>query len=100
MLGNPGQVNYSASKAGVIGMTKSAAKELASRNIRVNAIAPGFIESDMTVNLPDSVVENAKKNIPLKRFGRVDEIANVVGFLAQDDSSYITGQVIRVDGGM
>ena len=98
--GNPGQVNYSASKAGVIGLTKSAAKELASRNIRVNAIAPGFIKSDMTDVLPDIVKDGARDVIPMKRFGEPSEIAEAVAFLAGDKSSYITGQVIRVDGGM
>ena len=100
VMGNPGQVNYSASKAGVIGMTKSASKELASRNIRVNAVAPGFVESDMTDGLADAVKEEAKKHISLRRFGKPEEIANAVAFLAGDESSYITGQVICVDGGM
>ena len=100
VIGNPGQVNYSASKAGLIGMTKSAAKELATRNIRVNAIAPGFIESDMTDQLPDSVIEGARNIIAMKRFGKPEEIAGVAAFLASDASSYVTGQVIRVDGGM
>lgn len=100
VMGNPGQVNYSASKAGVIGMTKSAAKELSSRNIRVNAIAPGFIETDMTDALSETVIESAKEIIPMKRFGKPEEIANAVAFLAGDESTYITGQVIRVDGGM
>ncbi|MBE5958267.1 MAG: 3-oxoacyl-[acyl-carrier-protein] reductase [Lachnospiraceae bacterium] len=100
IMGNPGQVNYSASKAGIIGMTKSAAKELAARNIRVNAVAPGFVESNMTDKLPQSVKDEAGKHISLGRFGKPEEIANAVAFLAGDESSYITGQVISVDGGM
>ena len=98
--GNAGQANYSASKAGIIGFTKSLAKELSSRNILVNAIAPGFIESDMTNVLKDNVKEEITKNIPLKRVGKPEDVANVVKFLASSDSSYITGQVINVDGGM
>lgn len=98
--GNAGQTNYSASKAGVIGFTKSLAKEVASRNILVNAIAPGFIATDMTKVLSDSVKENINSQIPLKRMGTPNDIANVVKFLASEDSSYITGQVINVDGGM
>lgn len=98
--GNAGQVNYSASKAGIIGLTKSLAKELASRNILVNAIAPGFIETDMTSTLKDDVKTNILNSIPLKREGKPEEVANVVKFLASEDSSYITGQVISVDGGM
>lgn len=98
--GNTGQANYSASKAGIIGLTKSLAKELASRNILVNAIAPGFIETDMTSTLKDDVKTNILNSIPLKREGKPEEVANVVKFLASEDSSYITGQVISVDGGM
>lgn len=98
--GNPGQVNYAASKAGVIGITKTIAKELASRNILVNAIAPGFIESDMTAKLPEDIKENMKANIPLARFGSPKEIADLVVFLASDSCTYITGQVLSVDGGM
>ena len=98
--GNAGQTNYAASKAGIIGFTKSLAKEVASRNILVNAIAPGFIKTDMTEVLKDDIKDNIEKNIPLKRLGNVEDIANVVKFLASDDSSYITGQVINVDGGM
>lgn len=98
--GNAGQVNYSASKAGVIGMTKSAAKELASRNITVNAVAPGFIETDMTEVLSDKVKENMINEIPLKRAGSVEDVANAVAFFASVNSSYITGQVMCVDGGM
>ncbi len=98
--GNAGQANYSASKAGIIGLTKSLAKELASRNILVNAIAPGFIETDMTNVLKEDVKSNILNSIPLKREGKPEEVANVVKFLASDDSSYITGQIISVDGGM
>lgn len=98
--GNAGQTNYSASKAGIIGFTKSLAKEVASRNILVNAVAPGFIETDMTDVLKDEIKEEIVKTIPLKRMGVTQDVANVVKFLASDDSSYITGQVINVDGGM
>ena len=98
--GNAGQSNYSASKAGIIGFTKSLAKELASRNILVNAVAPGFIASDMTKVLKDEVKEKIAEQIPLRREGKAEEVANVVKFLASDDSSYITGQVINIDGGM
>ena len=98
--GNAGQCNYAASKAGVIGFTKSLAKELASRNILVNAIAPGFIETAMTDCLSDDVKNEIAKNIPLKRMGNVQDVANLVKFLASEDSSYITGQVINIDGGM
>ena len=98
--GNAGQANYAASKAGIIGFTKSLAKELGSRNILVNAIAPGFIETQMTDVLKDSVKEEISKSIPLKRMGKPEDIANLANFLASDESSYITGQVINVDGGM
>ena len=98
--GNAGQANYSASKAGIIGFTKSLAKELASRNILVNAIAPGFIGTDMTNILKGEVKENILNQIPLKRIGEAQEVANVVKFLASSDSSYITGQVINIDGGL
>lgn len=98
--GNAGQTNYSASKAGIIGFTKSLAKEVASRNILVNAVAPGFIETDMTSVLKEDVKAEIAKNIPLRRMGTADDVANVVKFLASDDSSYITGQVLQVDGGM
>lgn len=98
--GNAGQTNYSASKAGIIGFTKSLAKEIASRNILVNAVTPGFIETNMTDVLKDDVKQEIAKNIPLKRMGTTQDVANVVKFLASDDSSYITGQVINVDGGM
>ena len=98
--GNAGQTNYAASKAGIIGFTKSLAKEVASRNILVNAVAPGFIATDMTSVLSDAVKENINQQIPLKRMGTASEIAKVVRFLASEDSSYITGQVIHIDGGM
>lgn len=100
IAGNAGQTNYAASKAGIIGFTKSLAKEVASRNILINAIAPGFIATDMTKNLSDDVKNNINAQIPLKRMGSANDIAKVVKFLASDDSSYITGQVINVDGGM
>ena len=98
--GNAGQVNYAASKAGVIGMTKSAAKELASRNITVNAVAPGMIETDMTAVIPEKAKEAMMAGIPAARAGKPEEIAEVVAFLASDKAAYITGQVISVDGGM
>ena len=100
VAGNAGQTNYSASKAGIIGFTKSVAKELASRNIRANAVAPGFIETDMTAVLPDAVKENIHNQIPLKRMGTAKEVANLIYFLGSEESSYITGQVINIDGGM
>lgn len=98
--GNPGQVNYSAAKAGVIGMTKTLAKELASRSINVNAIAPGYINTDMTANLKDEFKAKALEAVPLKRFGEGSDIAEAAVFLASDKASYITGQVLSVDGGM
>ena len=98
--GNAGQANYSASKAGIIGFTKSIAKELASRNIYANAVAPGFIATDMTSVLPDNVKESINSQIPLKRMGSAEEVANAVYFLSSEESSYITGQVINIDGGM
>lgn len=100
IAGNAGQVNYASSKAGVIGLTKSLAKELGSRGITVNAVAPGFINTDMTASLSEKVKEEASKNIPLKRLGDPEDVANLVGFLASDAANYITGQVINVDGGM
>lgn len=100
LIGNPGQANYVASKAGVIGLTKSLAKEFGSRNITVNAIAPGFIETEMTDNLPEEVKEVYKKQIPLNRFGKTEDIANLCAFLASEEASYITGQIISVNGGM
>ena len=100
VVGNAGQTNYAASKAGIIGFTKSVAKELASRNIRANAVAPGFIETDMTSVLSDSVKENISTQIPLKRMGTAREVAEVIYFLGSDKSAYITGQVINIDGGM
>ena len=98
--GNAGQTNYAASKAGMIGFTKSLAKEVASRNITVNAVAPGFIETQMTAVLKEDIKEEIAKKIPLKRMGTPQDVANVVKFLASSDSSYITGQVINIDGGM
>ena len=100
VLGNPGQMNYCASKAGVIGMTKSMAREIASRGIRVNAVAPGFIETEMMDQMTDAAKEAGKAQIPFGRYGKTEEIANVVAFLASEKASYITGQVICVDGGM
>ncbi len=100
VVGNAGQSNYSASKAGIIGFTKSIAKELASRNIRANAVAPGFIETDMTEVLPEAVKENIHNQIPLKRMGTAKEVAELIYFLGSENSSYITGQVINIDGGM
>ena len=100
VAGNAGQANYSASKAGIIGFTKSIAKELASRNIRANAVAPGFIETDMTAVLSDEIKENIHNQIPLKRMGSAKEVANLIYFLGSEESSYITGQVINIDGGM
>jgi 3-oxoacyl-[acyl-carrier protein] reductase len=99
-MGNAGQVNYSAAKAGLIGMTKSAAKELAARNVTVNAVAPGFIETGMTAVLPEEVRAAYLEHIPLKRLGQVDDVAEAVAFLASDKAGYITGQVLAVNGGM
>jgi len=100
IIGNVGQANYSASKAGIIALTKTAAKELASRNINVNAVAPGFIQTDMTLGLPEELKQKMLSAIPLGRFGAAVDVANVCLFLASDEAAYITGQVIVVDGGM
>ncbi len=100
LIGNPGQANYSASKAGLIGMTRTVARELASRNVTVNAVAPGFIETEMTAALGPLVVDEVKKRVPAKRLGTPADIAAAVLFLASRDASYLTGQVITVDGGM
>ena len=100
ILGNAGQANYSASKAGVIGLTKSAARELASRGITVNAVAPGFIETEMTAVLTEKVRESAVAQIPMGAFGTAEDVAEAVAFLASDSARYITGQTIHVDGGM
>lgn len=100
ICGNAGQANYSSSKAGLIGLTKTIAKELASRNITCNAIAPGFIDTDMTEKLPENIKEQAIGSIPLKRMGKAEEIAALAVFLASDNASYITGEVIKVDGGL
>ena len=100
VMGNAGQTNYAASKAGIIGFTKSIAREIGSRKVRCNAIAPGLIETDMTKDLPDEIKEGMLRGVPLRRMGKAEEIANVALFLASDQSSYVTGQVIVCDGGM
>ena len=100
ITGNAGQANYAAAKAGVIGFTKSVAKDLAARGIRVNAIAPGFIETDMTDAIPEKIREGMLETIPLRRGGKAEDVANAVAFLASDDAGYIIGQVLKVDGGM
>ena len=100
IIGNPGQANYSASKAGIIALTKTVAKELASRNINVNAVAPGFIQTEMTAGLAEDLKEKMKQAIPLNKFGSPNDVAAVCLFLASEESSYITGQTIVVDGGM
>ncbi len=100
IVGNAGQANYSAAKAGIIGFTKTVAREMASRNITVNAVAPGFVPTDLTDPLPQEVKDALLRQIPLGRFGSVEDIANAIAFLASDEASYITGQVLVVDGGM
>ena len=100
LMGNPGQVNYSSSKAALNGFTKSLAKELGSRNITVNSVAPGFIETDMTSFLDETAKKNVIETIPLKRLGRPEDVAELVLFLASEEASYITGQTISIDGGL
>ena len=100
ITGNAGQANYSASKAGIIGLTKSVARELAGRNVTVNAVAPGYIGTDMTNVLPEKAKESMKAQIPAKRIGTPEDVANVVAFLCSDEAAYVTGEVIRVDGGL
>ncbi len=100
VAGNPGQANYSAAKAGLIGFTRSVAKELGPRNITVNAVAPGYVPTDLTANLPEDLIQRAVELTPLGRLGTVEDVANVVAFLASDEAGFITGQVLRVDGGM
>lgn len=100
LIGNKGQANYSAAKAGIIGLTKSVARELASRNVQINAVAPGFVLTDMTAGLPEAAKAAMLQSVPLERIGTSEEIAGVVAFLASPEADYITGQVINVDGGM
>jgi 3-oxoacyl-[acyl-carrier protein] reductase len=100
LVGNAGQANYAAAKAGIIGLTKAVARELAPRSVRVNAIAPGFIETDMTAELPQAACDAALASIAMKRFGKVEDVAALAAFLASDEAAYITGQTIAVDGGM
>lgn len=100
LIGNIGQANYAASKAGIMGLTKSVAKELGSRGITANAIAPGYIKTVMTDKLPDKIKEKMLNNIPLKKFGEIEDVANLVDFLVSEKAGYITGQVINIDGGM
>jgi 3-oxoacyl-[acyl-carrier protein] reductase len=100
LVGNAGQANYSAAKAGVVGLTKTTARELASRGVRANAVAPGFIETPMTAKLSEAVREASMQNIAMRRFGGAEDVAAAVSFLASDDASYVTGQVLAVDGGM
>ena len=100
LAGNAGQVNYCAAKAGMIGMTKTAAKELGARGITVNAVAPGWIDTEMTEKVPEDIREGAKKQIALGRFGKPEEIASAVAFLASDEATFITGQTLVVDGGL
>jgi 3-oxoacyl-[acyl-carrier protein] reductase len=99
-MGNAGQANYCSSKAGLIGLTKSVAKEYGSRGIRVNAVAPGFIETDMTSGLTEEIKKEYQKQIPMKRFGKAEDVAQACLFLASENASYITGQVLTIDGGM
>ncbi|MDP2044479.1 MAG: SDR family oxidoreductase, partial [Candidatus Omnitrophota bacterium] len=100
LMGNPGQANYAASKAGIIALTKTIAKELASRNINANAVAPGFIQTEMTAKLPEDIKKKMLEAIPLAKLGTPQDVANLCLFLASDESSYITGQTITIDGGM
>ncbi len=100
VAGNPGQTNYAAAKAGIIGFTKSLAKEIGPRNITVNAVAPGYVPTDLTADLPEELIQQAVELTPLGRLGTVEDVANVVAFLASDEAGFITGQVLRVDGGM
>ncbi len=100
VAGSPGQANYAASKAGIIGLTKSLAKELGSRGITVNAVAPGYIQTEMTAVLSDKIKDSILGLIPLQQLGKPEDVANLIAFLASEDSRYITGQVIHVDGGM
>jgi len=100
VAGNPGQANYSAAKAGLIGFTRSLAKEIGPRNITVNAVAPGYVPTDLTANLPEDLIQRAVELTPLGRLGTVEDVANSVAFLASDEAGFITGQVLRVDGGM
>ncbi len=100
LMGNAGQANYSSAKAGIIGLTKTVARELASRNVTCNAIAPGYIETDMTAKLSDKVAQAALNMIPLKRMGKPEEVAKLATFLASDSARYITGETIRIDGGL
>ena len=100
LMGNPGQANYSAAKAGMVGLTKTVAKELASRGITCNAVAPGFIQTDMTGAMPETILEKAIEFIPLKRMGTARDVSGLVAFLCSEEAAYITGQVIQVDGGL